>query len=99
MKPTKSLLSAISLLLMLLTTPLFAQTQEKVLTEKEKVEGLFKHLETVKNATFIRNDVEYDSKTAALFLRSRWEKHEKEVKTAKEFIEKFASVSSTTGKP
>ncbi len=84
--------------LTLFATPNIA-AQEKVLTEKEKIEAVFKHLEGLKDATFIRNDGEHDGKTAALFLRSRWEKHEKEVKNAKEFIEKYASVSSTTSKP
>lgn len=72
--------------------------QEK-LTEKQKIEALIKHVEQIKDAKFVRNDTEYDAKTAATFLRRKWEANERDVKTAKDFIEKVASVSSTTGKP
>jgi hypothetical protein len=75
---------------------------DKPLTEKGKIEALINHLENLKDATFIRNDTKYEAKTAARFLRGKWqaqEAQEKEIKTAMEFIEKVASVSSTSGKP
>ncbi len=76
-----------------------AQAQERPTTEKQKIEALIKHVAEMKGAKFVRNDKEYDAKTAARFLRGKWEAKEAEIKTAKDFIEKVASVSSTTGKP
>src|SRR5262245_57771463 len=72
---------------------------ESAATEKEKIEALIKHIEGLKDATFVRNDSDYGAKTAARFLRGKWQAHEKEIKTAMDFIEKAASVSSTSGKP
>src|SRR5262245_35145678 len=73
--------------------------QQKPTTEKQKIEALLKHVEEMKDAKFVRNDAEYDAKTAARYLRGKWEANEAAIKTAKDFIEKVASVSSTTGKP
>lgn len=73
--------------------------QEMPAAEKEKVEALIKHLEGLKDAKFVRNDVEYDAQTAAKFVRGKWEANAAGIKTAKDFVEKAASVSSTTGKP
>jgi hypothetical protein len=53
----------------------------------------------MKDATFIRNDKEYDARTAALFLRRKWQFDKDMVRTAEDFIESIASRSSTTGKP
>jgi hypothetical protein len=78
---------------------LLVQAAEKPKTEKQKIEALIKHVEELKDAKFVRNDTEYDAKTAARFLRGKWEANEDEIKTAKDFVEKAASVSSTTGKP
>jgi hypothetical protein len=86
-------------LLLLGIIPFPVPAQEKPATEKEKIEALIKHVEGMKDAKFVRNDQEYDAKTAAKFLRAKWEASAAEVKTAKDFIEKVASVSSTTGKP
>src|SRR4051812_44481451 len=68
-------------------------------SEKRKIEALIKHVEGLKDATFVRNGTEYDAKTAAKFLRSKWNSHKAEIKTALDFIEKAASISSTSGKP
>jgi hypothetical protein len=76
-----------------------AQAEEMPAAEKEKVEALIKHLEGLKDAKFVRNGVEYDAATAAKFVRGKWEANAAEIKTAKDFIEKAASVSSTSGKP
>ena len=78
-------------------TPIGAD--EKPKTEKQKIEALIKHVEILKDAVFVRNDKEYDAKTAAKFLRGKWDSNKSDIKTAKDFIEKAASVSSTTGKP
>jgi tRNA C32,U32 (ribose-2'-O)-methylase TrmJ len=85
--------------LVLWAAPPRVQAQEKPSSEKQKIEVLIKHVEAMKDAKFVRNDKEYDSKTAARFLRGKWEANEAEIKTAKDFIEKAASISSTTGKP
>ena len=60
---------------------------------------MIKRVENLKDAKFIRNDSTHDAKTAAKFLRGKWQAHEKEIKTVVDFIEKVASFSSTSGKP
>ena len=67
--------------------------------EKAKIERLISHLESMTDAKFVRNGSEYDAKSAAKFLRKKWESKDEEIKTAKDFITKAASVSSTSGKP
>jgi len=67
--------------------------------ENAKIEALISHLENLKDATFIRNGRDYDAKTAAKFLRGKWQANEKKIRTAAEFIAKAATVSSTSGKP
>jgi hypothetical protein len=73
--------------------------QDKLATEKDKIEALIKHLEGLKDVKFIRNNSEYDAKTAARFVRGKWDSESTSIKTAKDFIEKAASVSGTSGKP
>jgi hypothetical protein len=73
--------------------------QAHAATEKEKIELLIHGIEGLKDATFIRNGSEYDAATAAKFLRKKWEAHAKQITTAHDFIEKAASISSTSGKP
>ena len=67
--------------------------------EQVKIEALLTHLAGLADATFVRNGSAYDAKTAAKFLRKKWEANEKEIKTAADFIAKAATASSTTGKP
>jgi len=87
------------LLLLALTAPLRLRAAEKPATEKEKIEALINNIENLKGATFVRNGSDYDAKTAARFLRGKWHAHEKDVKTATDFIDKVATVSGTSGKP
>ena len=61
--------------------------------EKARIEALISHIENLKDATFIRNGSDYDAKSAAKFLRGKWQSHEKEILTASDFIAKAASVS------
>lgn len=75
------------------------EAQDKGLTEKQKIEALIQHVEDMKDAKFVRNDKEYDAKFAARFLRGKWEANQKKINTANDFIQKVASVSSTSGKP
>ena len=72
---------------------------EKNLSEKQKIEALITHIEELKDASFVRNGTEYDAKTAATFLRRKWKSNESAIKTARDFIQKVASVSSNSGKP
>ena len=96
---TSRIISAALLLAVSMMGPLNLRAAEKPLTEKEKIQVLIKALESLKEATFIRNDSDYDAKAAARFLRGKWQAQEKEIKTAMDFIDKVASVSSTSGKP
>jgi hypothetical protein len=95
---TRLVIAVLALICVLAHRPIL-QAQTQSLTEKQKIEALIKHVEVMKDVKFIRNDREADAKTAARFLRGKWEAKEAEIKTAKEFIEKVASISSTTGKP
>ena len=67
--------------------------------EKAKIEALISHIQGLENATFVRNGSEYSAANAAKFLRAKWERNDKEVKTATDFIAKVASASGTSGKP
>ena len=89
-----------TLILLALWTPSSrVEAQDKPAAEKDKIEALIKHIEGLKDTKFVRNDTEYDAATAATFLRRKWKSNEAEIKTAKDFIDKAASVSSTSGKP
>ncbi len=96
---TLHIVHAVSVFLLFAATSLCLRADDKPQSEKEKIEALIKHIGDLKDAVFIRNGSDYDSKAAAKFLKGRWESKQKEIKTATEFIEKMASVSSTSGKP
>jgi Family of unknown function (DUF5329) len=81
----------------LFATPIRAA--EAPLTEHAKIEALINHLAALHDATFIRNGSEYQSKNAVKFLRGKWDSNKKDIHTAKDFIDKAATKSSTTGKP
>ena len=66
--------------------------------ETRKIQALLAGVERL-DATFVRNGKTYDAKTAAEFLRRKWKANDADVATAKDFIEKIASKSSTSGKP
>jgi len=88
-----------ALLLLVMLIPAARPAEEKPMSETEKINALIKHVEGLSDAKFVRNDGEYDAKTAATFLRRKWNAQKDEIKTAEQFIEKVASVSSTSGKP
>jgi hypothetical protein len=67
-------------------------------TEKSKIEALITNVQGLENATFVRNGSDYSAANAAKFLRAKWGRHAKEVKTAADFIAKVASESGTSGK-
>lgn len=67
--------------------------------EKQKIEALITRVSDLKDAKFIRNGREYDVSTAVRFLRGKWKANDGEVKTARDFIDRVASASGTSGKP
>jgi hypothetical protein len=67
--------------------------------ERRKIETLLEHLAQLEDANFVRNGVAYNSRTAVTFLRRKWEANDDQVNSAREFIERIASLSSTSGKP
>lgn len=70
-----------------------------LISENQKIETLIKYVGEMNEAKFVRNGTVYDAKTAATFLRQKWGAGGSAVKTARDFIEKVASISSTSGKP
>ena len=77
----------------------FVQAQTLANSEKQKIEALIKQVANLKDAKFVRNGSAYNADSAATFLRRKWEANESEVKTARDFIDKVASFSGTSGKP
>lgn len=67
------------------------------LTESQKVEQLILYIRTMKGATFIRNGSEHSCKEAADHLQSKWNKHKKDISSAREFIEVLATKSGMSG--
>lgn len=68
-------------------------------TEAQKIEMLITYVSNLKDATFIRNGSEYKAKDAVKFFRHKLDRHKNDVKTAKDFITKCASISTSSGKP
>ena len=73
--------------------------QEQPLGEDAKIEALIAAVEKLDSAKFDRNGSEYDAKTAARFLRGKWNSNKADIKTARDFIDKAGTSSSTSGKP
>ena len=67
--------------------------------EKAKIEALIANVEGLADAKFVRNGTTYDAKTAAKFLRGKWNSNSDDIATAADFIAKAATGSSTSGKP
>ena len=68
-------------------------------SERQKIEALIRYVGEMSDTKFVRNSSTYDAKTAAMFLRLKWGANDSEVKTARDFIDKIATVSGTSGKP
>ncbi|KAA9326051.1 DUF5329 family protein [Adhaeribacter soli] len=66
--------------------------------ESEKVSRLIAYVRNMQGAVFIRNGKEYTPAKAADHLEKKYKKHRKKVDTARQFVEKLASESSS-GKP
>ena len=87
------------LLLALIVAPSFLHAQTLPRAEKQKIEALISHVGALKEAKFVRNGWTYEPSTAVRFLRGKWEANASEVKSARDFIDKVASRSGTSGKP
>jgi len=85
--------------LVFLTMVASLQAGELPAAEKDKIEKLIKHVGELKGAVFVRNGSEYETSSAVRFLRGKWDTHKAEVKSAKDFIDKVATSSGTSGKP
>ena len=94
---TKPLLAVV--LLITLAFPVATHAQTLPTAERQKIEALIKYVGDLKDTKFIRNGWSYDVSTAVRFLRGKWEANEPSVKTARDFIDKVASFSGTSGKP
>ena len=77
----------------------FVRAQDLANSEKQKIETLITQVANLKDAKFVRNGSSYNADSAAVFLRRKWRANESDVKTARDFIDKVASFSSTSGKP
>ena len=66
--------------------------------EQARIERLIRHVETQKGIVFIRNGTEYGGDEAARFLRGKMDTMGADVNSARDFIERIATRSSTTGK-
>ena len=91
------LLDAVLSLLLLISVP--AAVKSAPADETQKIEVLIQHVNDLQDATFIRNGSTYNSKSAATFLRRKWQANKSEVKTARDFVDRVASISGTSGKP
>jgi hypothetical protein len=85
--------------ILLMVAAVQAHADESSIREHDKIEALIQHVERLSDAVFIRNNKTYSSRIAAQFLRDKWDATLDKVTTARDFIEKIASVSSTSGQP
>ena len=67
--------------------------------EEAKAKALLARVEAAKDVVFVRNGTDYGSANAAEFLRRKCVKEWGKFATAREFVARCASVSSTSGKP
>lgn len=67
--------------------------------ERQKIETLIERVSSLKHAKFIRNGSAYEPSVAVRFLRGKWKHNYTQVRSARDFIERVASVSGTSGKP
>jgi len=84
---------------LLVAAPSFLHAQNLPVTEKQKIEALIKQVGDLKDAKFIRNGSTYEVASAVRLLRGKWDANAAEVKSARDFIDKVASMSGTSGKP
>src|SRR5688500_1002881 len=94
----RKLTNLILWLFLLVAAPSFLFAQSLSVDEKQKIEALIKQVGDLKDAKFIRNGSTYEVPTAVRFLRRKWDANAAEVKSARDFIDKVASVSVSPSK-
>src|SRR5262245_6240041 len=87
------------LLVIIFAAPPALRAQTLPAVEKQKIEALIKQVGDLKDAKFVRNGSTYEPATAVKFLRGKWDANKNEVKSARDFIDKVATMSGTSGKP
>ena len=86
-------------LLLMLAAPSILLAQTLPVTENQKIETLIKQVGDLKDVAFVRNGSTYSAWTAVLFLRGKWNANVSDIKTARDFIDKVATMSGTSGEP
>ena len=76
-----------------------AIAQSVPISEKQKIEALIAGIGRLQDAKIVRNGWSYEPSTAVRFLHGKWAANESEIKTARDFIDRVASFSGTSGKP
>lgn len=87
------------LLLAIFVAPTILHAQDLPAPEKQKIEALIKQVGELKGAKFIRNGSSYEPSTAVRFLHGKWNANKADIKTVRDFIDKVASKSGTSGEP
>ena len=77
----------------------FVHAQNLPAAEKQKIELLIKQVGDLKDAKFVRNGSTHEPATAVRFLRGKWDANKADVKSVRDFIDKVATKSGTSGKP
>lgn len=95
----KKYVGIVAVLPLLLVGTYFALAASAPADETQKIELLIQYVNNLKDATFVRNGSTYNSKSAATFLRRKWQANQSEVRTARDFIDKVAAISGTSGRP
>ena len=71
----------------------------RTLSERQKIERLIKHVGSLDDAVFIRNDADHSCDEAAGHMRDKWKWKKQEISTARDFIRIAATKSTVSGKP
>ena len=79
--------------------PTIDHAQNLPAAENQKIELLIKRVGDLKDAKFVRDGSTYEPATAVRFLRGKWDANKADVKSVRDFIDKVATKSGTSGKP
>jgi hypothetical protein len=80
-----------------ISTPRPAVAEALAPPDQKRIEALIDAVGQSDAATFIRNGTSYDAKTAARFLRLKWQANAAKVHSVDEFIREIATRSGTSG--
>jgi len=82
-----------------LASPSLGMAQNAPISEKQKIEALIAEIGQLEDAKIVRNGWSYPPSVAVRFLHGKWAANQSEIKTARDFIDKVASFSGTSGNP